>query len=417
MKKLSSGALVATLLALGVPSLAASPADQGVIAMSDGFRAGVVSARAALTAGQWASASAQIAALMPANDFEAYTASGLRFELAVVQRDVRAQRVAVNAMLKTASVPASDAPRLHFLAAYFAYVLGDYDDTLRQLGQAKALGYDATDATLLTADTYLRKNKPKDARPFVANALARQRAAGQAIAPAWYDRAISLAYLSGDWKELGALYRERLSLYPSTGDWRSALVNSLAAPGLDTQGQLDLYRLQAANGAMASERDYLAYSALAEKAGYSAEAKAVIEAGRAAGKLTPTQTTSSQLLKTVTPKATKEIAALPAAGKKADAARGGGAAMAVADSHFSLGQFAQAAAYYRMALDKGGIDTDRAHSRLGVALARSGDLPGARAELDQAGGNWQGVAGFWTVWVDQQSGKAQARAGDAPAAS
>ena len=174
---------------------------------------------------------------------------------------------------------------------------------------------------------------------------------------------------------------------------------------MDTQLQLDLYRLQAANGAMASERDYQAYAQLAEKAGYPAETKAIIEAGRKVGKLTPTQAATSQLLKTVTPKVTKALAALPAQAKKAEAASTGKDAASVGDDYFSLAQYPQAVEQYRLALSKGGVDADRTNARLGVALARSGDMDGAKAALAQVGGNWANVAGFWQIWVDHQSRK------------
>lgn len=375
------------------------------IEMSDGFRADVSAADAALKAGDVATARARISTLTPVTDFEAYVAAGLRFELAVQRRDVQAERIALTDMFKTSAVPKSDAPRLRYLAGYMSYAVGNYDDATAQLDYAKTLGYDGIDAILLRADIALRRNRPKDARSFVQTALARQRAAGQAIPVAWYDRAISMAYQAGDWNEVGTLYRERLASYPSREDWRSALTNYLAAGGMESQVQLDLYRLQAANGAMASERDYQAYAQLAEKSGYYAESKAIIEAGRAAGKLTPTQLVTSQLLKSVSPKATKEIATLPALAKKADAAKSGDAALALGDVYSSLAQYPQAVEQYRLALTKGGVDEGRANARLGVALARSGDLVGAKTVLTQVSGNWAAVAGFWSVWVDQQSRK------------
>ncbi len=373
--------------------------------MSDAFRTNLAAAQAALKAGDIGSARTAVAALTPMTDFEVYAAAGVRFQLAAQRRDIQAQRIALSDMFKSSAVPRTEAPRLRYLAALFSYMVGNYDDTLAQLAYARTLGYDNIDATLLAADTYIRKNKPRDARPLVDAALASQRSAGQPISVAWYDRAISMAYSAGDWDALGALYRERLAHFSSAPEWRSALVNMLAAPDVEKQIQLDLYRLQAANGAMASERDYQAYAALAEKSGYSAEAKAIIEAGRAAGKLTPTQSVTSQLLKTVTPKATKEIAALPAQAKKAAAASKGGPALDIADNYFSLAQFPQAAEYYRLALAKGGVDAAHANARLGVALARSGDLVGSSSALAAANGRWTTVAGFWSVWVAQQSRK------------
>lgn len=373
------------------------------IEMSDGFRAGVQAAEAALQSGDIASAGTRIMSLTPATDFEAYAAAGLRFELAVARRDVQAQRIALTDMFKTAAVPRTDAPRLRYIAGYLSFVVGNYDDAIAQLDYARTLGYDEIDATMLRADIAMRRNRPKEARPFVQQALERQRASGKPIPAAWYDKAISLAYQANDWADVGALYRERLAHYPSAADWRSALTNYLSADGVDSQAKLDLYRLQAANGAMASERDYQAYAQLAEKSGYDAEAKAIIEAGRAAGKLTPTQTVTAQLLKTVTPKATKEIASLPALAKKAAAASDGSPALSVADAYFSLGQFPQAAEHYRLALAKGGVNANHANARLGVALARSGDLAGGKGALAQASGDWSNVAGFWSIWIDQKA--------------
>lgn len=376
------------------------------ISMSDSFRTGAQAAEAALRARDAAAASARISALMPATDFEAYVAAGLRFQLATQRRDVQAQRVALTDMFKTSAVPRTDAPRLRFVAAYLSYTVGNYDDALAQLDYARTLGYDGVDATTLRADIALRRNKPKDARPLVQQAIAAQASAGKEVPLDWTDRAISMAYAAGDWTEVGQLYRDRLARQDSKEDWRTALVNYQASADMEPQLELDLYRLQAANGAMASERDYQAYAQVAERSGYYAEAKAIIEAGRAAGKLTPTQSVTSQLLKSVTPKATKEIAALPAQAKKAAASGNGKDALALADSYFSLGQFPQAAEQYRAALTKGGVDANRVNARLGVALARSGDLPNAQAALAQVGGRWAAVAGFWSVWVDHRSLKA-----------
>jgi len=404
---LTRGLLAGAALLIAVPAAGKKPVAVGpVIAMSDGFRAATQAADSAIKAGDVSTAQAQISGLMPVSDFEAYVAAGLRFELAVLKVDRQAQRVALNDMFKTSSVPKTDMPRLRYIAGYLSFIVGNYDDATAQLDYAKTLGYDPIDATMLRADIAARRNKAKDARAFVQEALARQRAAGQPIPAAWYDRAISMAYQGGDWTEVGALYRERLSHYDSAGEWRSALANYLTAPGMDAQVQLDLYRLQAANGAMASERDYQAYAQLADKTGYSAETKAIIEAGRSVGKLTPTQAVTAQLLKSATPKAAKEIAGLPAAAKKAAAAKDGSTAMGVGDTYFSLGQFPQAVEQYRLALSKGGVDAGKANARLGVALARSGDLVGAKAALAQVTtGNWANVAGFWSVWVDQQSRK------------
>lgn len=402
-------ALVVTAGAISSPANAKKANVGPPIAMSNAFRAAAQNAETALNAGDVATANTQIASLSPSSDFEVYAAAALRFALASKRNDIQAQRIALTDMFKSNSVPPNDAPRLRYLAGLYSFYVANYDDTIAQLNYARTLGYTGIDATLLMADTYSRRNKPKDARAMVEQAFAQLKTEGKPIPAAWYDKAISLAYQNADWPAVGALYRQRLAAYPSTGNWRTALVNYSGATGMNPQVQLDLYRLQAANGAMASERDYQAYALLAEKNGNNAEAKAIIETGRAAGKLSTTQPATAKVMKNVTAKAAKEIAGLPAAAKKAGAAKDGGAALAVADSYFALSQYPQAVEQYRAALSKGGIDADRANTRLGVALARSGDMAGARTTLAQVGGSeWANLAGLWSVWVDQQASKSAA---------
>ncbi|WP_394440630.1 hypothetical protein ACGGKE_05150 [Sphingobium naphthae] len=414
MNKVSGGLMLAAMAGMLATAPVSARKKKIVVAgppitMSDAFRASAAEAEAALKARDTTTAASRIGALMPTTDFEAYVAAGMRYQLAVQRRDVQAQRLALTDLFKTTAVPRTEAPRLRFVAAYLSFMVGNYDDATAQLDYARTLGYDGIDAIMLRADIALRRNKPKEARPLLREALARQRASGQEVPLAWIDRAISMAYQAEDWNEVGALYRERLARTATPQEWRSALTNYMSAADLESQARLDLYRLQAANGAMASERDYQAYAQLAEKAGFYAEAKAIIEAGRKAGKLTATQAATSALLKSVTPKATKEIASLPAMAKKAAAASSGKEALALGDNYVSLGQFPQAVEQYRLALTKGGVDAGRVNARLGIALARSGDYAGAQAALAQAtDSDWASVAGFWSTWIDQQNAKASA---------
>lgn len=406
------GGGVCRVLALGlfVGTLISSPlqakkssAGGPEIAMSDGFRTSVQAAQTALRAGDVATASGQVASLQPTNGFESYVAASLRFEVAAKRGDVQAERIALTDMFKTNAVPASQAPNLRYLAGLYSFYVGNYDDTVSQLEYARQLGNSSTNVLLLMSDAQVRKGKLKDARGLIVQAFAQQQATGKPISAAWYDRAIALAYKDNDWASVGALYRERLSLYPSTGNWRTAITNYRAAPGLDPQIQLDLFRLQAANGAMASQRDYLAYAILAAQNGYSAEAKAIVETGRSAGKLSANDPDIAKHMKVIAPKAKKEIADLPALVKKGAAASNGKIALEAANSYFSMGQYPQAATQYQLALSKGGIDGALANTRLGIALARSGDLTGAAIPLAQVNGDWKNVAGMWSIWTAQKA--------------
>src|SRR3546814_11802743 len=119
--------------------------------------------------------------------------------------------------------------------------------------------------------------------------MKQQRAAGGSIGQPWYDRAAAISYAMKDWSGVAGWYRLKLADYPTPENWRSAISNYMANPALNAAMKLDLYRLLTANGALASERDYQAYAEAAVQHGQYGEAKAIIEAGRAGGKLLSTE--------------------------------------------------------------------------------------------------------------------------------
>jgi len=395
--------LTALMILSPATAWAASPNRPSDVMMDKTFRAAVQQAQATIAAGDLNTATAQVSALTPATPVEKYAAAGLRMEIASRKSDAQGQRKALNDMLESRATPPGEEPRLRFLSGYYSFVVGNYDDVIAQLDYAKQLGYDPLEATMLRADSQFRRGKKAEGLAYLKEAMERQKAAGRPVPATWYDRAISFSYQLGAWSDVAQWYQQKLAAYPGPQNWRSGIVNYLSAPGMDTQVQLDLRRLQAATGAMASERDYQEYAALAADNGYDAEAKAIIEAGRSNGKLPANDVKTVALLKKITPKVKKYMAGLPAAEKKAASAPNGSPAMAVGDDYFSLGQYPQAATQYRLALSKGGVDAQRVNTRLGVALARSGDLAGGRTALAQVSGNWANDARFWGVWLDEQA--------------
>jgi hypothetical protein len=66
---------------------------------------------------------------------------------------------------------------------------------------------------------------------------------------------------------------------------------------------------------------------------------------------------------------------------------------------------------YRAALSKGGVDANEVNTRLGIALARSGDKAGAQAAFGAVTGNPRaGIAALWTTWTQVGSSPATAAA-------
>jgi hypothetical protein len=375
-------------------------------ALSDGFRQSAAASQRAMaigdaSAGAAALAAAKAAAVAPA---EKYVAGQLALQFASSRDDPHAAVIAISDILGSGATPGAEQGDLRFLAGAASWQLGNYAEAITQLNYARQSGRTDLNATLMLADSYLRRKAFSDAQPLLDQAFAMQVQAGRPVPPGWYDKAIAVSYTSGKWDRVSSLYQQRLLLYPGADNWRTALVNSLAAPGADPQAQLDLYRLEAATGALASERDFQGYAKLASARGYDGEAKAIIEAGRRSGDLSASEPTTVALMRTITPKAVKELAALPANAAKAKSAATGATAASAGDLYLSTAQYPAAAEQYRLALSKGGVDVPRVSTRLGIALARSGDLAGGKAMLAQvpANSNWAATAGFWSVWIDQQ---------------
>ena len=390
--------------ALVSPIAHAKPKDTSPPAMSasPAFRSAVATAQTSLAANDLAGARNAISALAPASPLETYLAASLRMDLAARSNDAAGQRKAIADMLKSGAMPAGQEGRLRYLAGYAALQAGATDEGIDQLQRARALGQNDPRLSLLLVDAYVRRKRPDEAITLLQDTIDRQRAAGQPVPVAWYDRGASLAFSRKNWAQLARFHAGRLTEKPSPADWRTATSSYIFGAAPDKEAQLDLIRLQAATNALASERDVQNYATLAAGQGYAAEAKTAIEAGRSNGELSAADPVTKPLLASLAPKAVKNLAALRTLPGRSALATGGQAASESGDALLSNAQYAEAVPFFRAALAKGGIDTNRIHTRLGIALARSGDLHGAHAAFAQAKGSWADVAAYWNAWVVNQ---------------
>jgi len=406
------GAVMLAGLAI-VGQAAAKQEPPSGLSASASFRSGVQQAQASLKSGDVTGAGGQIAALNATNAFEKYLKASLSMELAVKRDDVVAQRKAIADIIESGGAPQAQMGRLNHIAGFLSYQTGAIDNAVLYLGRARELGVTDPKVALLLSECYTRQRKFNEAGKLLDDAIAQQKQSGQAVPPSWYDRAATIAIARRDWASLAAYNSARLAGAPvSPPVWRSALTIYMENARPDKEAQLDLYRLQAATAALASERDYQGYAALAATQGYPAEAKSILDAGISEGKLQATDPVVAPLMKTVKPRAVTFLASIKPLPGKAASASSGAKAEQDGDKLLAGAQFAEAVPFYRAALEKGTPDKDRTAARLGIALARSGDFAGARAALAQVSGNgsWSQVALFWSSWVDLRAAQASADA-------
>ncbi|MBK5263667.1 MAG: hypothetical protein JJE34_00325 [Alphaproteobacteria bacterium] len=363
--------------------------------LGNDFRMAARNVQAAMDMGDTVTASARMGSLeaVARTGPEKYAAAALHMQLAAKQADLTGQRKALSAMLESGGAPESDIPYLRYLAGYFSFMLNELNDCVAQITYARQLGYVSPQAMLILADAHLRMGKYPEGMAFLSQAMAQQRAAGGNVDASWYDRAASFAYKSKDWSGLASWYRQKIMQYPAPENWRSAISNYLDNPALTSAMKLDLYRLISASDALASERDYQAYAQAAVDNGQYGEAKVVIEAGRADSTLLTGEAVTAGLYKTVGARAGKDKVKLATQAAKVSTAG------EAANGYLALGEYGRAAGLYRTALTQSSADTGQINTRLGIALARSGDREGARQMLSAVTGPWADIAQFWLLWA------------------
>ena len=409
MKLVSSLALGAALMLGAAPTVVMAAKDKPAAApsmtLSKEFRAAAGPAQAAIKANPAAAdaavTAAEAAATTPDDKF---VAAQLRLQAGGATKNQAMQQKAVMAMLSSGSALANnDAPKLNFYAGQFAYLANDFPRAIQYLTESDRLGYKTPDQDvyLLLAESNFKANNVPAGLAFVDKAVAAKTASGAKAPEAWYQRAASVAYKAKLNSESAKWTRAQVRAYPSVDNWRSALVVYRDGATRDGNMNLDIFRLMRLTKSLAGERDYYEFASLATERGLPGEAKSIIDEGMATSAIPASSRALTELRGMASAKIAGDQASLATAEKQAAASATGRIASATADAYLGYGQDAKAIALYKTALSKGGVDVDAVNTRMGIALARSGDKVGARAAFSAVKGVRADIAAFWLLWLDQ----------------
>ncbi|GAO38768.1 hypothetical protein SCH01S_19_00720 [Sphingomonas changbaiensis NBRC 104936] len=424
VSKLALGLALAAGFGMASPSLAKDKKDAAAAQpaawapkLDKGFRNAAAPLQKAIQAKDYATAQTLLPAAEAAaqSPDEKFVLGQFKLQIATGTNDAAAQATAVNEMIASGSGPADMKGQLLFYQGQFAYKANNFPAAIQALSAAQQAGYAPKDANgqptqdlnLLLAESYFKTNQVPQGLAAVDKAIQAEKAAGRKPPQEWYGRAASMAYKAKLMPEVAKWTRAQVLEYPSPENWRSALVIFGDANHFDDQTQLDLMRLQRFAGALSGERDYYEYAVLADKVGLPGEAQAVVNEGKAKGAYNASSKAVSDIGTAAGAKVAADKASLAAAEKSAASAPTGKAALGTADAYFGYGDYAKAAALYKLALQKGGVDANTANLRLGMALAKAGQPAEAKQALAQVtSGPRAELAQFWTLWVDQNAGKA-----------
>lgn len=402
------------LVATAPVALAKEKEKAAAAQYSPAFIQAVQPLQKAVQAKDWAGAKSQIDAVeaKASTPDDKYAASSLRYQIGASTDDNTQLKQGILGMLDSGRASPEALPQLEGMAGQFALQGGDADGAIQHL--EKAVAFPGVDPQFfyILAESYFSKGVKQaggkitpETQPlfikglgYLQQGIDGLKAAGKPVPAAYYDRGseIALAVKAPDAAKW-ALASVQQNGSPAA--WYSLLTGYQDAhPTLPRGEQLDLYRLMAQAGAIRSASEYSEYADLALKSGLVGEVKASIDQGRAAGKVQPTQI--NDLYGIASGQIAKDRASLPASEADAAKAPNGKLAVSTADAYLGYGDNAKAAALYRLGLQKGGVDANEVNTRLGIALARSGDTAGATAAFAAvSAGTRKDIAGMWALWL------------------
>lgn len=377
-------------------------APSGLQNLSKEFRGAAGPIQKALQAKDYAAATAALPAVDAAASTPAdkYYAGLFRYQVAAGTKDDKAMTAGVEAMLASGVAPAEQAGALNLHMGREAYFAKDYAKAQTYLNESIRLGKKAPDTLILLADVNFKSKQYPAGLALAEEAITLQNATGTPATEDWYNRGLSAAYNAKLGPETVKWAGMLVKAYPTPSNWRSALVLYRDSKSLDPQISLDLYRLMRQTKSIAGERDYYEYAAIASERGLPGETKAVVDTAIASDAKLATSKNLAELRAAASGRTAADLASLPASEKSANAAATGKPASSTADAYLSYGQDAKAIPLYRTALTKGGVDADAVNTRLGIALARTGDKEGARAAFQAVKGTRAEVAALWLLYLD-----------------
>lgn len=366
----------------------------------------LIAAQKAQAAGDLVGAAAQLAladaAKVTADDILAVGQTTINLGLAT--KDNLLLEKGLEVALSSGKVAATEAPKYYRNLGAIALQRNDYAKAIRAYEELDKIAPAGGDTAVNLAEMYQRTKQTPQAVATFARAIAAKKAAGEVAPEVWYRRALAIAYDSKLPAETLSASLALVAAYPNPTNWRDALTIFRDGSKFDDQGNLDVMRLQRAAGGLAGERDFAEYADTASLRGLPGEAKAIVDEGIAKGMLSPAKPYIRDLQANLAGRVPKDKASLPALEKEAKAGTTAKLMASVGDGYLGYANYPKAAEAYQAALTKKGADVMVINTRLGIALALSGDKAGATAAFESVkGGARETLAKFWLAYLSTKA--------------
>ncbi len=373
-------------------------------------------AQTALASKDYATAATQLATAQGAakSDDDRYIVSALQLQLEAMKiQDARASNAAANdaglkapleALLANPKTPAADVGKYNYQLGIMAANAKDNAGAISYFQRAQAAGYNDPNLALQMVKLKMDAGDVAGGSADLEKAIDAQVAAGQKPDEQLYRYAIAKTNQKKMGPQTVGWVKRYVVAYPTAQNWRDGIVTFGMTPSsavtLDKPQKVDLYRLMRAANALADQYDYENYAQWTYDMGLPYETKAVLTEGKAKGKIPASSSSANELLKVANQAIATEGSLAPSEAK-AKAGANGRIAANTGDAYLGSGNYAKAIELYRLALEKGGVDTDTVNTRLGIALAGSGDKAGAKAAFQAVKtAPRSDIAGLWITYLD-----------------
>ncbi len=313
------------------------------------------------------------------------------------------QRRGIELMLESGRVEPERLGQFHYNLGTLAYDARDWAVARRSIEAATAAGYQQADVEGLIAETYFGEGQNAQGLTYLRGVIEQRLAAGQTVSPAWVRRGLSVAYNANMAQEAGEWSALLVANEPTQQNWLAALQVIAATNDLDPQAQLDLLRLMMQTGSLTERNLYETYVEAADPRIMSNEVDRVLAAGLQQGVFTSGDSFYTDVKRIVDERKATDRREAPQLAAEARSSAQGRQAMSAGDVFLSLQDYAQAEAMFALALEKGGVDRDRALTRLGIAQSHQNKNAEAKATFAQVSGARAPVARMWTAYVDTQA--------------
>ncbi len=356
----------------------------------------------AVRAANWPAATAALAAAQAGamSPYAKYVVGQLHYEIGRGTASDPVQLEGINAMVASGGAPADQLRPL--VGNQIAFALRANNMAGAETALNRFLEIEPNNVTRLQqlAEVKIHLNKRGEAAALFQRAIQLGEAGGQKAAEDIYRRAFALAYEARNAEQALALGRSLVQAYPTPANFRSVALTLRQQHQADAPFQLDARRFMRAAGLLREAGEYVGFADSLNRTGQVGEVKAVIDEAIANRVLQAADGDARTLLAAANARMREDQASLPASRTSALAAAAGRPARQTGDAYFGYGQYADAAALYRAALQKGGEDANLVNIRLGASLA----LAGQRAEAETAfravtAGPRAELAQLWLLWL------------------